>query len=319
MKEFDFIRHYLQNKQTDNDVLLGIGDDAAIVRPREGFDLCFSSDMLLANRHFFPDVAPEDLACKILAVNLSDMAAMGAIPRWILLSVALPELNESWLRAFCDAFFRICQDNSITLIGGDTTQGEMVFNITIIGELPRGQSLRRSGAKIDDDIWVSGEIGTAAAALQHLLGKLKMPSEMVQNVLPALHCPIPRVALGQALLPIAHAAQDISDGIAQDLSHILQASNVGARIEFDKIPVYRALQSLMPSETFEQLVLTGGDDYELIFTASPQMREMIENAGLETGVCVHRIGKITASNTLEIIRANGSLIHLTQQGYDHFG
>ena len=174
--EFDFIRRHLTTAQpADPELLLGIGDDAAIVRPRPGHDLCFSSDMLLAGRHFFPDVAPADLAHKILAVNISDMAAMGARPRWVMLSAALPELNPGWLEAFSGSLFAMLRRYGITLIGGDTTKGNLVFNVAITGELPAGLGLRRSGAQNGDDIWVSGQIGLAAAALHHIWQNIRLP------------------------------------------------------------------------------------------------------------------------------------------------
>ena len=179
MNEFDFIRHYLSRQQTDTEVVLGIGDDAAIVRPRSGYDLCFSSDMLLAGRHFFTDVAAGDLAHKVLAVNVSDMAAMGATPRWVLLSAALPYLDEAWLKDFCDTLFYQTRAYDITLIGGDTTRGDWVFNVTIIGELPQGAALCRSGAQPGDDIWVSGYLGAAAAGLGACAGSVGAAAKLL--------------------------------------------------------------------------------------------------------------------------------------------
>ncbi|WP_304667536.1 thiamine-phosphate kinase, partial [Neisseria bergeri] len=194
MKEFDFIKRYLQTG-TDKDVVLGIGDDAAIVRPREGFDLCFSADMLLKDRHFFADVEPEDLAWKVLAVNISDMAAMGAIPRWVLLSAALPELDEVWLERFCGSFFGLAKKFGVTLIGGDTTKGDMAFNVTIIGELPKGRALRRDAAVAGDDIWVSGRVGMAAAALNCRLKRCVLPDDVFAVCEQKLLRPEPRVGL----------------------------------------------------------------------------------------------------------------------------
>ena len=318
MNEFDFITQYLKRQHRDVDVVLGIGDDAAIIRPRTGFDLCVSSDMLLANRHFFADVAAADLAHKVLAVNLSDMAAMGAIPRWVVLSVALPELQTAWLTAFCDAWFALCAQYGVTLIGGDTTQGALAFNVTIMGEVPQGQALRRDAAQMGDDVWVSGRVGLAAAALQHLQGRLALPPMVLAECEGALLRPTPRVALGQMLLPIAHAAQDVSDGLAQDLGHILQASQVGATIEVDCLPTLPALQTVLP-QAWQELALSGGDDYELVFTAAAQHREQIEHIGQSLGVPVSRIGCITADKSLRLIHADGSPFFLSKQGFDHFG
>ena len=227
MTEFDFIRQYLQRQKSEG-LILGIGDDAAIIRPSNGFDLCFSADMLVKGRHFFEDVSPEDLAWKMLAVNLSDMAAMGAKPRWVLLSAALPELNQDWLKRFCDSFFALAARFDTVLIGGDTTKGDLVFNVTIVGEVPTGRALRRDAAEVGDDIWVSGRLGLAAAALNKHLGHYQLPSEIMAVCDDKLLRPEPRVSLGQALLPFAHAAQDVSDGLAQDVGHILKASAVGA-------------------------------------------------------------------------------------------
>ena len=220
MNEFNFIEQYLIKNQGDSSVLLGIGDDAAIVRPRPDWDLCISSDMLLAGRHFFVDTKPEDLAHKVLSVNLSDMAAMGAVPKWVLLSVALPVLDKDWLKSFCNRFYALCDEYGVSLIGGDTTKGDWIFNITIFGEVPKGRGLLRCAARKGDDVWVSGRLGSAAAALQHLLGNFILPQVVFQQCEQALLRPIPRVGLGQSLLAEAHAAQDISDGLIQDLGHI---------------------------------------------------------------------------------------------------
>ena len=317
MNEFDFIAQYLKQQHHDADVVLGIGDDAAIVRPRMGFDWCMSSDMLLAGRHFFADVDAADLAYKALAVNLSDMAAMGAIPRWVLLSVALPSLQSEWLRAFCDTLFAVCADYGLTLIGGDTTKGKLAINVTIMGELPQGQALRRDAAQVGDDVWVSGQLGLAAAALQHLQGKCVLPAHCFTVCEQALLRPTPRVALGQALLPFAHAAQDVSDGLAQDLGHIAQASAVGAVIEADKLPTLPALRACLPQ--WAELALTGGDDYELVFTAAPQQRANIVAIGQKLNVPVQCIGSITQQTGVRILDKQGLPLSLTQLGFDHFG
>ncbi|OAM34554.1 thiamine-phosphate kinase [Eikenella sp. NML96-A-049] len=318
--EFDFIRRYLNAEQpADLELLLGIGDDAAIVRPRPGHDLCFSSDMLLAGRHFFPDVAPADLAHKILAVNISDMVAMGAQPRWVMLSAALPELNPGWLEAFSGSLFAILRQYGITLIGGDTTKGDLVFNVAITGELPAGLGLRRSSAQNGDDIWVSGQIGLAAAALHHIWQNIRLPENLFAECETARLRPTPRVSLGQALLPVATAAQDISDGLAQDLGHILRASNVGAELYADLVPTAPGLRQCLHEQTVYELILAGGDDYELLFTAPPQARQAVLAAAESSRTPVARIGRINDTGYLKLLRANGSELHLAHLGFDHFG
>ena len=208
MNEFDFIRRYLAaHKQPENGVVLGIGDDAAVVRPSPGCDLHLSTDMLLQGRHFFADHPPDALAHKIVAVNVSDMAAMGAKPRWMLLAAALPALDENWLAAFCDSLFAQARRYGVSLIGGDTTRGDLCFSLTIAGETPRNQALRRSGAQDGDDIWVSGRIGLAAAALRHRLGVFRLPETLLAECEDRLLRPDARPELGRLLRGAAHAAQ----------------------------------------------------------------------------------------------------------------
>lgn len=317
MTEFEFIRTFLLSQQ-DGDVLLGIGDDAAIVRPRTGYDLCFSSDMLVLGRHFFAEVAPADLAHKVLAVNVSDMAAMGATPRWVLLSAAFPQLDKDWLKAFCGSLFEQMRRYGITLIGGDTTRGDLVFNITIIGELPCGLGLKRSSAKVGDDIWVSGSVGMAAAALDGYLGKIRLPEKVWQACKTKLLRPVPRVDLGKSLLNLAHAAQDVSDGLAQDLGHILDASGVGAQLWTDQLPVLPDLRNCVEKRDLLKWQLSGGDDYELLFTAPEALRNQILAASEICATPVTRVGKILAETGLHIFDGAGCEIRLDKMGFDHF-
>ncbi|MDO5058855.1 MAG: thiamine-phosphate kinase [Neisseria sp.] len=319
MKEFDFIRAYLADAPRDETVLLGIGDDAAVVRPQLGYDLCISSDMLLEGRHFFAGTPPQDVAHKVLAVNVSDMAAMGAVPRWVSLSVALPELQADWLNGFCQTWFALCRQYGISLIGGDTTKGNGVFSVNIIGEVPQGKGLQRGGARVGEDIWVSGRIGSAAWALQHLLGNCVLPAEVFAECETALLRPQPRVALGRALLDIASAAQDISDGLVQDLGHIATASGCAAEIRADAVPVLPELAALMPSEKMWQTALTGGDDYELLFTAPPEYRDAVQAAAVRSNTPVSRIGVMKTGAGVSVLRADGSRLILDKQGFDHFG
>lgn len=318
MGEFDFIRDYLQqNHRTDADLVLGIGDDAAIVRTDAAYNWCISSDMLLAGKHFFADAAPDDIAHKILAVNFSDMAAMGARPRWVLLSAALPDLNAQWLQPFTDTLFAFLRQHHTVLIGGDTTRGNLIFNVSIIGQLPHGQALRRDAAQVGDDIWLSGQVGSAAAALRHILGQYTLPPACFALCRHALLRPEPRLALGQALLPFAHAAQDVSDGLLQDLRHILCASNVGAVVNMDAIPIAESLRISLPEKDYFDAALCGGDDYELLFTAAPCDRERVWQAAQDSQTPVTHIGQITASGSLTGIK-NGQKWDLPNGGFDHF-
>lgn len=205
------------------------------------------------------------------------------------------------------------------LIGGDTTKGDLVFNVTIVGEVPTGRALRRDAAKVGDDIWVSGRLGLAAAALNKHLGHYQLPSEIMAVCDDKLLRPEPRVLLGQALLPFAHAAQDVSDGLAQDVGHILKASAVGAEIFADCVPSLPELKNVLSREQWLSAVLAGGDDYELIFTAAPEDRERVCQAAEQSGVPVARIGKMTDSGRLNILDAEGGVLELTSLGFDHFG
>lgn len=316
MKEFDFIKQYLVARQgQDEQVVLGIGDDAAIIRPNPDLDIHISSDMLLGGRHFFTDVGAADLAHKVLAVNLSDMAAMGATPKWALLSVALPELDEAWIKAFCDSLFALADVHGLQLIGGDTTKGDWAFNVTIMGQTPQGQGLRRDAAKVGDDIWVSGRLGLACAALFDHWQEVHLDGEVFQECETARLRPQARVALGQHLLSLAHAAQDISDGFAQDLQHILTASNVGALVNVDALPT---LNSLKQYPQWQEWVCAGGDDYELVFTAPRAQREAVLAAGAATGVAVSLVGSIAAETGLHLFDADGQAVQLSHLGFDHF-
>ena len=316
MKEFDFIKQYLAARQ-DNDaqVVLGIGDDAAIIRPQADSDIHISSDMLLGGRHFFTDVRPADLAHKVLAVNLSDMAAMGAAPKWATLSVALPQLDEAWVKAFCDSLFALADAHGLQLIGGDTTRGDWVFNVTIMGQTPQGLGLRRDAAQVGDDVWVSGRLGLACAALFDHWNEVHLDDDVFTMCEAARLRPQARVALGQALLTIAHAAQDVSDGFAQDLQHILTASHVGAVVNVDALPT---LPELKHFEQWQQWVCAGGDDYELVFTAPASAREAIMAAAASAGAAVSLVGKVVTETGLRLIDAAGEDVGLTNTGFDHF-
>lgn len=314
--EFDLIAKHFTRATPG--AVLGVGDDCALLAPSPGMQLAVSSDMLLEGRHFSPQDSPAGIGHKSLAVNLSDLAAMGATPRWATLSIALPEANDAWLTAFTRGFFRMADLHGIELVGGDTTRGALTISITVMGEVPPGQALRRDGAQAGDDIWVSGVLGSAAMALAYRQGRVFMEQIDAAKVLPALYLPMPRVELGIALRSIAHSAIDISDGLLGDLGHILQRSHVGATLEFSTLPTLPVVQKYLHEAMARNCVLAGGDDYELCFTAPQSKRDAVLAAAADADVAVTRIGRITAETGLTVIDADGHPLAYERTGYDHF-
>jgi thiamine-monophosphate kinase len=314
LSEFDLIQRYFA-RPTPN-AILGVGDDAALLSVAEGMELAVSTDMLVSGTHFFPDADPFLLGHKTLAVNLSDLAAMGAVPRWATLALALPGADESWLRRFSEGFFALADEYGVDLVGGDTTRGPLNLSVTIMGEVPRGLALRRSGAKAGDDIWVSGTLGNAALGLAHLQGRIALPEDARLSCLAALQQPRPRVALGLALRGIANSAIDISDGLLADLGHILECSQAGAEIAFAAIPAIAP--SGIEDALFRHCVLSGGDDYELCFTASAAKRNRIEAVSAELQLPLTRIGSISAARGCTVRAADSSVMKIKESGYDHF-
>ena len=343
MTEFDLIRRYFTRATPG--AVLGVGDDAALLRIASGMELAVSTDMLVSGTHFFPDADPFLLGHKALAVNLSDMAAMGAQPRWATLALSLPDANEAWLERFSAGFFALAQQHGVELIGGDTTRGPLNMCVTIMGEVPHGKALRRSGAQAGNDIWVSGTLGNAALALAHLQGRIQLAAEDFSACAAALHQPTPRVALGLALRTVAHSAIDVSDGLLADLGHILECSKMGAEIWFDALPVSDALRAFAtasfegeavrysrawPAPTSEggsvagcatllqHCLLSGGDDYELCFTAPLAHRSKVEELSRQMNLPLTRIGAIVAASGCNLRAADGSIINIQESGYDHF-
>jgi thiamine-monophosphate kinase len=313
--EFDLIARYFT--RPSRSAVLGVGDDAALLRTSAGMELAVSADMLVAGTHFFPDADPEALGHKALAVNLSDMAAMGAIPRWALLSLALPGADEAWLAAFARGFLGLAEAHGVELIGGDTTRGPLNLSVTILGEVEAGRALRRDAAKPGDDIWVSGELGGAALGLRHLRGEVVLEPDSVRACLERLHRPQPRVALGRALVGVARAAIDVSDGLLADLGHILERSGVGAELRLSAIPAAPALAG--HAGCILDCALSGGDDYELCLTAPRVARESMLNAARQTGTPLSHIGSITSDGGLVLRDASGNPLSPRKGGYDHFG
>lgn len=308
---------------------LGIGDDCALIAPRPDELLAISTDMLVEGRHFLPDADPHALGHKALAVNLSDLAAMGAKPRAFTLALAIETPREAWLAAFADGMFALAERFGCQLIGGDTTRGPLNLCLTVFGDVPAGAALRRDGARAGDDIWVSGTLGDARAGLGIVRGEWpamlhgEEDGEDAAFLRGALERPEPRVALGLELRGLAHAALDISDGLAGDLMHILERSRVNGAVDVDAIPRSRALEKL-PRDTQLRCALAGGDDYELCFTAPPDARDAIASAGERAGVAVTRIGTISALRdpadepAIAWHDASRTPLPLTLHGFDHF-
>jgi thiamine-monophosphate kinase len=313
--EFDLIQKYFTKPSYHT--ALGIGDDAALVKVTEGCELAISTDMLVAGTHFFHDAAPYDIGWKALAVNVSDMAAMGVQPKWATLAIALPEVNEPWLAEFSRGFFACADTFEIDLIGGDTTKGSLNISVTIMGEVPTGKALKRSSAQTGDDIWVSGELGSAALGLAHLQNKIKLQNES-ETCLKALYQPEPRAALGFALRGIATSCIDISDGLLADLGHILKASNLGAVIDLEKIPCIDLLKNNLDNLQFQEFILAGGDDYELCFTAPITKREEINLLSKQENIPITCIASTRMDIGLQANYKNKKLL-LLKQGFEHFG
>jgi len=314
--EFDLIKQFFTRATAHTD--LGIGDDAALIQVTKGHQLAISSDMSVVDTHFFAEAAPYDIGWKSLAVNVSDMAAMGATPKWATLSIALAEIDTAWLHDFSAGFFDCADAFNIALIGGDTTRGTLNINVTIMGEVLIGKALTRSGAQAGDDIWVSGQLGHAALGLAHLQNKMSLDDNERDLCLQALHQPQPHVALGIALRDIANSCIDVSDGLLADLGHILNASQLGATIQLGRCPCLPSIQARLHKQEIQQAVLAGGDDYALCFTAPENKRDSILALAQPLGVTLTRIG--TTNQTEELtVSFNTQDLNITQLGYEHFG
>jgi thiamine-monophosphate kinase len=316
--EFNLIyQHIAPQAGSRGDIVLGIGDDAAVIASQHGSQLVVALDTLVAGRHFFIDQDAADIAYKSLAVNLSDLAAMGAVPKWALLSLALPKncANASWIASFMSGWSLLAQAYSVALVGGDTTRSDtLTISVTLMGEIASGQAITRSGANQGDDIWVTGTIGDAGLALVQLLAGQQPEITISQR----LHRPNARVVLGKHLVQVASAAIDISDGLLADLSHLLKASNVGAVLALEEIPFSDAVQSWIERSGWEN-PLTSGDDYELLFTAPPNYRDTIFKLAQQTNTPVCHIGAIVDVNNGLKIQKKGQLLVLpTRKGFDHF-
>ncbi|MFO1423380.1 MAG: thiamine-phosphate kinase [Candidatus Competibacteraceae bacterium] len=319
--EFSLIdRYFAAHGPRRPDVALGIGDDCALLIPPADQQLVVTMDTLVSGVHFFAHVDPEGLGHKALAVNLSDLAAMGATPAWATLALTLPKADEDWLERFCRGLFALADRYGVQLVGGDTTHGPTtVITIQAHGWVPPGLALRRDGARPGDGIYVTGTPGDAGLALAAAYGRAAVVPEGWAYIQQRLERPEPRLAEGVALRGVASAAIDISDGLAQDLGHILERSGVGARLEVDRLPLSLALRASLDPDAALVTALASGDDYELCFTVPPERIAWLENVTAGWECRCTRIGVVTAEPGLRLVRADGSAFHLERLGYDHFG
>ena len=317
LSEFALIDRIRARTQGRADIVLGIGDDAALLQPLAGHWLAVTADTLNSGVHFPPETLPADIGWKTLAVNLSDLAAMGATPAWGTLALSLPEADAAWIDAFADGFFALADSHAWRLIGGDTTRGPLSLSVTAFGQVPHGQALRRDGAQVGDDVWVSGTLGDAAGGLRlWQRGVLDVTCAAEDAHLAYLRQrllrPTPRLALGIALRGIATAAVDVSDGLLADLGHITARSGVGARVSSGQVPVSAAATNLLGETAARDAALRGGDDYELCFTAPAGHREAIHRLADHLRLPLTRVGWIDAGTGVQLDGEAGA------GGYQHF-
>ena len=318
--EFDLIARYFARPTPQ--AVLGPGDDCALLAPAPGMELAITTDMLVEGTHFLPDTDPRRLGWKTLAVNISDLAAMGARPRWVLLAGSLPAADEAWLAAFADGLFACAKRFNVDLVGGDTTRGARNFCVTALGEVPLGTALRRDRAHAGDDVWVSGQPGLAALGLAALLGQCALPEALAARCRAALEQPLPRVELGLALREegLAHAAIDVSDGLLADLGHIAERSHLAIEVSVLQLP--RLPAGVDPLRA-QRCQVAGGDDYELAFTASPEHRTALAALAARLDLPLWRIGWTRATDAttpigVALLDADGKALPLTHTGFDHF-
>ncbi|EAR2922477.1 thiamine-phosphate kinase [Salmonella enterica] len=318
--EFSLIARYFDRVRSSRlDVETGIGDDCALLNIPEKQTLAISTDTLVAGNHFLPDIDPADLAYKALAVNLSDLAAMGADPAWLTLALTLPEVDEPWLEAFSDSLFELLNYYDMQLIGGDTTRGPLSMTLGIHGYIPAGRALKRSGAKPGDWIYITGTPGDSAAGLAVLQNRLLVAEETDARYFIKRHLrPTPRILHGQALRDIASAAIDLSDGLISDLGHIVKASGCGARVDVDALPKSDVMMRHVDAGQAQRWALSGGEDYELCFTVPELNRGALDVAIGQLGVPFTCVGQMSADvEGLNFVR-DGMPVTFDWKGYDHF-
>jgi len=312
LSEFEIIDQFFYRRaHATEDVVIGIGDDAAVLSLPSDSDLVISMDSFVSGVHFRADTPSFDIGYKVLAASLSDLAAMGAEPKWVTMGLTLEEVNEDWLQGFSDGFFQVCDKFNVQLVGGDLTHGPLTMVVEVHGVVPKGLALRRDGAKLGDKIFVTGSLGNAALAVKHINGEIDLPREVVDRVVNRLYRPTPCIKQGIALRGIANAAIDISDGLAADLGHVLERSGVGAKIFVEDVPIDPVLQDFFESEEALQHALSAGDDYQLCFMA-------VERDWSSFPGDVICIGEIVSAPGLECAYRDGRRLELVKTGYQHF-
>ena len=316
ISEFELIDRFFS--QPVRNAKVGVGDDAAVIAPSAGHDLVITTDTLVSGVHFLPDHDPFALGHKVLAVNLSDLAAMGARPHWVMLAITLPQVNEQWLSAFSDGFLDLARQHELDLIGGDTTQGPLAFTVTAMGEVVAGKALRRNQASVGDELWVSGQIGSAALALRHLRGDVRLKGRDLEACMARLEKPVARVELGRELVDVASSAIDVSDGLVADAGHIGERSGVGIEINYAQIPTVAEIAHLKGDQQVREALLTGGDDYELLFTAPAAATVQLDSISGRLGLALTRIGRVVTGSGIRVLDESGGLVEIGAGGYEHF-
>ncbi|MEM7281729.1 MAG: thiamine-phosphate kinase [Pseudomonadota bacterium] len=310
--EFELIRHYFSGIGQRKDVVTGIGDDGAVLRVPQDNQLVVCMDTLVEGVHFPEDFPSHLVGYRCLAVNLSDIAAMGAIPAWMTLSMSLPDFDKTWLEGFCRGIRELADEHSVALVGGDTVRGPKVMTVQLTGFAPAGGALMRAGAKTGDTVFVTGHLGSAAASLRGYMSEQSSPFDIDWFARPS-----PRVSFGSELVGIANACIDVSDGLLADLGHIVESSSVGVDLYIDKLPVQRQLFESLGTEAALNCALSGGDDYELCFTVPAKHLTAVEKKAQDSNLLVTRIGTVVEGQTVKCY-LDGNRVFPAHSGYDHF-
>lgn len=322
MKEFELINSYFVDRGPKRkDVILGVGDDAALTKVPEDNLLVVATDTMVEGVHFFKDAPAKSIGHKCLAVNLSDFAAMGAEPAWASIAMTLPNSDEAWIKEFTDGLFEIAEYYNVQIIGGDTTQGPLTVTVSIKGFIREEKALLRSGAKIGDWIYVTGQLGDAALTVANKLGQVDLDANLAALSEQKFNYPAARIAAGHVLRHAATSAIDVSDGLIQDLAHILKASDVSAELFVDKLPISPSVKSMLPEEKAIELALIGGEDYELLFTLPEEQKAFLEQNATAMGVEYTCIGQIkgAANSNITLFKDGEPYPMPSRQGFQHFG